>query len=90
MNVFREIVDWAQNLPPWQADAVRRLLVHGEFDENDKREVLAMLRREYHLLSDGEKAPLTQKPSRGRIGQVGSRSTATAQDGRAGARPYQA
>lgn len=64
MNVLHEIVDWAQNLPGWQADAVRRLLKHGEFDKNDESEVLAMLRSKHQILPNEEKAPLIQKPSR--------------------------
>ncbi|MCC6697937.1 MAG: hypothetical protein IT365_20090 [Candidatus Hydrogenedentes bacterium] len=57
-------MDWAQNLPGWLADAVRRLLKHGKLDENDESELLAMLRSKYQILSKTEKAPLIQKPSR--------------------------
>ena len=64
MNVLHEIVDWAQNLPGWQADAVRRLLAQGELDEGDEAEILAMYRGKYQLLAKDKKAPLPQTPSR--------------------------
>ena len=64
MNVLHEIIEWAQNLPGWQADAVRRLLRHGELDDKDESEILAMLRSKYQILPKAETAPLAQRPSR--------------------------
>lgn len=64
MSVLLEIVTWAQDLSGWQADALRRLVKHGELDATDEEEVLAMLRNRYQLLADGEKAKQEQRPSR--------------------------
>jgi len=74
MNVLDEIVNWAQNIPGWQADAVRRLLAHGELDESDECELFAMLRAKYNLLPGDQKAPHYQKPSRASVSDAKTKS----------------
>lgn len=34
-NILNEILEWSLNLPPWQRDALRRLVTKGELDETD-------------------------------------------------------
>lgn len=58
MAVLDEIVKWARSeLPPWQADAVRRLLTHGTLTTTDEEELLLMLKDTYKLLKPTETAP---------------------------------
>lgn len=43
MSAISQIVEWANNeIPPWQADAVRRLLTTGELSDDDRKELLLM------------------------------------------------
>ena len=45
MSVLSRIAKWAEGLPDWQNDAVRRILVKGDLTESDQTEILAMLKR---------------------------------------------
>jgi len=58
MNVLSEIVDWAISLPPWQSDAVRRLLHQGDLQENDRDEILLMLKANNEIATEDD----TPKP----------------------------
>jgi len=49
MGMIEDIIDWAQTLSSWQADAVRRLLGRDELTRSDKEELLRMLKSEYSL-----------------------------------------
>lgn len=40
VNTINEIVKWAQGLPDWQSDALRRLFVNGELSQDEKQEVI--------------------------------------------------
>lgn len=39
------ILSWASERPPWQQDALRRLVVRGELSEADKAELMEMVRQ---------------------------------------------
>ena len=39
MTVLNAVIEWAQGLPKWQSDAVRRLLTQEELTEKDKSEL---------------------------------------------------
>src|SRR5580693_8246207 len=43
-SAIEQIIKWAQSLPAWQADAVRRLLEQGELTETDRSELYQMLK----------------------------------------------
>ena len=56
MAVLDEIVKWARSeLPSWQAEAVRRLLLQGTLTPVDKEDLLLMLKGGHGLLKAGEK-----------------------------------
>jgi hypothetical protein len=60
MSVLESIITWAeQDLPAWQRDAVRRLLVQDSLTEDDKAELFGMLKAS-HGLADPQK--LTAQP----------------------------
>jgi len=58
LAVLDDIAKWASELPAWQSDAVRRLLVQEEgLSRIDEEALLFMLKGAYGLLEDGETAP---------------------------------
>ena len=60
MNIPREITEWAANLPKWQQDAVRRLVVQGDLSEEDRLEILLMLKKEKGIIDPDNPAPKPQ------------------------------
>jgi hypothetical protein len=58
MNALESIIAWAESdLPKWQSDAVRRFLVQDTLTEEDRQEVLSMLKALHGLLPEGSTAP---------------------------------
>lgn len=54
MTALNSIVDWAESdLPEWQSDAVRRLLVQDILTDSDRQEILSMVKALHGLLPDG-------------------------------------
>ncbi|MBA2492420.1 MAG: hypothetical protein H0V34_12210 [Gammaproteobacteria bacterium] len=39
MNVLKEILEWSQDRPAWQRDALRRLVLNGELSDDDIRDL---------------------------------------------------
>ncbi len=37
MTVLQELLEWSQDRPTWQRDALRRLVLHGELSDDDIR-----------------------------------------------------
>jgi len=59
LAVIDEISKWASTeLPPWQSDAIRRLLTQDSLSATDEQELLLMLKANYKLLASGEIAPI--------------------------------
>ena len=56
MSAIESIIKWAQTLPGWQADAVRRLLQQEELTEADRNELFEMLQLEAGIASTSPKA----------------------------------
>ncbi len=54
VNVLDEILEWSTGRPPWQCDALRRLVTRGELDETDIKE-LSNLCKSRHGLGDRTK-----------------------------------
>lgn len=44
MTILNEIFEWSKGLPPWQSDAVSRLLAKNALDEQDEADLLALLK----------------------------------------------
>ncbi len=44
MSAIEQIIKWAQSLPGWQADAVRRFLEQGELTQGDRTQLYQMLK----------------------------------------------
>lgn len=68
MSALDLIIEWSANdLPPWESDAVRRILTQEELTDDDKDEIFNMLKKEFSLIGDDEK---TQKPIPIKAGDV--------------------
>lgn len=60
MSVLKEILEWSQDRPLWQRDALRRLVLNDELSENDLNE-LGMICKGLHGLSEQQEIlPLTK------------------------------
>ena len=75
MSMLEDIIDWAQTIRPWQADAVRCLLIQDHLTGSDKNELYRMLKSEYGLLASGESSPQPVRPLRGVISGAPSAQT---------------
>ena len=49
MTILQEIQKWSAELPGWQRDAVTRLFAKGSLDQNDERDIYALLKTEYGI-----------------------------------------
>ena len=60
MFVLKEILEWSQSRPLWQRDALRRLVLNGEFSEDDLAELGKICKGFYGLSEQQEVLPLTK------------------------------
>lgn len=60
MNVLEEIVEWSQDRPYWQRDALRRLVLNGELSEEDIRELREICKSAHGLAEQQESVPLAK------------------------------
>ncbi len=44
VTILNEIFEWSKGLPPWQSDAISRLLAKNALDEQDEADLLALLK----------------------------------------------
>ena len=70
-SVLQSIVEWAENeLAPWQSDSVRRLLIQDELDEQDRIDLLEMLKDRHGLANPQNQPPKPQPMRKGHISGV--------------------
>ena len=60
MTVLQEILEWSQDRPAWQRDALRRLAVKGELSEDDLRELAEICKAAHGLAEQQEVTPLSR------------------------------
>lgn len=58
--VYQEILDWSANRPPWQQDALRRLVTQGQLDESDIIELASLCKAKEGLEDPQEHKPLKE------------------------------
>jgi hypothetical protein len=63
-SVVEQIEEWAEELPPWQSDAVRLLLRNGNLNETDKQDHLEMLRKSKGIPTTHRPPELVTKKSK--------------------------
>lgn len=57
MAIYEEVLAWADRLPPWRQDALRRLCVQGEWDDADLGEILDLAKQCHGIGSALDPAP---------------------------------
>lgn len=57
MAIYEEVLAWASRLPPWRQDALRRLCVQGEWDDEDLGEILDLAKQHHGIASALDPAP---------------------------------
>lgn len=57
MAIYEEVLPWADRLPPWRQDALRRLCVQGGWTEADLDEILDLAKQHHGISSEIEPTP---------------------------------
>ncbi|WP_429180023.1 AAA family ATPase [Aeromonas salmonicida] len=57
MAIYEEVRAWAERLPPWRNDALRRLCAQGAWSEQDLIEILDLAKQHHGILSEIQPAP---------------------------------
>ena len=60
MTVLREILEWSQDRPAWQRDALRRLILNGDLSADDHRALVEICKAAHGLAEQQEAIPLTK------------------------------
>lgn len=60
MTLLQEIVEWSQDRPAWQRDALRRLLQNGELAAQDLSELTEICKAQHGLAEPQQVVPLTE------------------------------
>ena len=55
MDVLREILTWSKNRPEWQRDALRRLVLVGELEDEDIDALTKICKSAHGLAEEQEK-----------------------------------
>lgn len=56
--ILDDISEWSSKLPAWQSDGIRRLLAQADFTDQDKIEILAMLKASAGLVDASQAVPV--------------------------------
>jgi energy-coupling factor transporter ATP-binding protein EcfA2 len=67
MAAIDQIIEWAQALPGWKSDAVRRILTQENLTSQDEADILAMLKESCGLRDPSKPAPAPNPAQRGLI-----------------------
>lgn len=60
LTVLEEILDWSQDRPAWQRDALRRLVLNDELSDDDIRDLSEMCKSVHGLAERQEVVPLAK------------------------------
>ena len=58
VTVLHELLEWSQNRPSWQRDALRRLVLNGELSEDDISALAELCKAAHGLAEQQEAMPL--------------------------------
>jgi recombinational DNA repair ATPase RecF len=61
LTVLKEILEWSQDRPVWQRDALRRLVLNGELAEEDIAALTEICKSAYGLADPQEVLPLSKE-----------------------------
>ena len=66
VTVLQEILEWSQDRPAWQRDALRRLVLNGELSDDDIRALTDICKSAHGLAEQQDIAPLAKEQCRTR------------------------
>ena len=49
MAIYEDVLAWAERLPPWRQDALRRLCAQGKWDDGDLSEILDLAKQHHGM-----------------------------------------
>lgn len=61
MNVLQEILNWSQDRPAWQREALRRLVLNGELSDEDIGALTEICKNAHGLAEQQETTPLARE-----------------------------
>ncbi|MCH8342434.1 MAG: AAA family ATPase [Planctomycetes bacterium] len=61
VDILQEILDWSSTRPPWQCDALRRLVTRGEIDDDDVNDLTNICKARHGLAAKRKPEPLEAK-----------------------------
>ena len=61
MTVLEELLEWSQDRPAWQRDALRRLVLNGELSDDDIHALTDICKSSHGLAEQQDIAPLTKE-----------------------------
>ena len=61
VTVLQELLEWSQDRPTWQRDALRRLVLHGELSDDDIRALTDICKSAHGLAEQQDIVPLTKE-----------------------------
>lgn len=61
MTVLEELLEWSQDRPAWQRDALRRLVLNGALSDDDIRALTDICKSAHGLAEQQDMAPLTKE-----------------------------
>ncbi len=68
MSVLKELLEWSQDRPAWQRDALRRLVLHGELSDDDIRALTDICKSAHGLAEQQHITPLASEHVPGETG----------------------
>lgn len=70
MSAIEKIIEWADELPTWESDAIRRILTQSDFSDKDTQDVMNFLKKEFDLLETSKGIPVPRRIKSGDISGV--------------------
>jgi hypothetical protein len=61
VDVLKEILDWSSSRPPWQRDALRRLVTKGRLQASDLEELTELCKATHGLAEKKPSDPLKKE-----------------------------
>lgn len=68
MSVLEELLTWSQDRPPWQRDALRRLVLNGDLSDSDISALAEICKGAHGLVEQQAATPLTKEHVPERVG----------------------
>jgi hypothetical protein len=64
VTILKELLEWSQDRPAWQRDALRRLVLNGDLSDDDISALIDICKSTHGLTEPKDSAPL----NKGKIG----------------------